>query len=156
MEDPFGKDVEIDEEFFEKSTIKDSKFKKKILFFFLGILIVLIMIAIGFLLFKLKSSEKKEDAIQMFSEINCTYLVSDNSSKIRILNDDLLNTSNILLIIDENLQDFSKFIKFESNGMHNIQIIIKDKFNMDNMFKNIDSLIKISMYSNSSTEIISK
>ena len=51
--------------------------------------------------------------------------------------------------------NFSKYIKFEKNETNEVQIIIKNEFNMDNMFKDIFSLKKINMFSNSSSEITS-
>ena len=122
-EEPFGENVEINENYFEEEIPQKSIFSKKnFLFFMLGILILLLIILFGFLLTNIKASINKEEKEIMISEINCTFYVIDAPTKIKILNENFKNNSNIILKINGIEQNFSKNIYFENNSTNEIQI----------------------------------
>ena len=85
MDDPFGENVEIEENYFADDISGKSKCpKQKILFFLLGTFLLVIVILLGFLLINLRSSDKKgeEDKYKdkdknkelTLSKINCNFL----------------------------------------------------------------------------------
>ena len=60
MDDPFGENAEIEENYFADEISGKSKYPKpKILFFLLGTFLLVIVILLGFLLINLRSSDKK-------------------------------------------------------------------------------------------------
>ena len=118
MEEAFGENAEIDDDYFEDEISKKSKCPmKNIIFFILGTFTLLLIIVAGFLLLNLRSPQDEEEPEEdnkklMISEINCTYYILDISSPVQILNDDFLNETNIILRVNGIEQNFSKYILF--------------------------------------------
>ena len=116
MEEPFGEDAEIDENFFEEEIPEKSKCPKKNIFFFiLGIFLLLFIILLSFLLIDVNPPKTKKEETKeiIFSEINCSFYIIDAPKEIQILNENFKNNSNMILKFNGIEQNFSKFIKFE-------------------------------------------
>ena len=125
---------------------KASSIKKKI--FITLIIIILIFIVLIFTIISLCNSNE--------GRIKCRYNISDISNYVQILSKDFKKNSNIEIIINDIKQkEFTNKYKFEKLGSNNITFHFNNKINLDNMFKDISSLISIEMEGKENLKITS-
>ena len=113
----------------------------------LGILVIVLIIIIISLTTKKKdndtpSNENKE----LIGEINCIYDIDSTSTNTLILGNEF-KQGNFDIYIDKNVIKYSKEHKFNSVGIHEIQIKLYEELNMDYMFKDVKNIISVEMIS---------
>ena len=121
----------------------------------LGILVIVLIIIIISLTTKKKdndtpSNENKE----LIGEINCIYDIDSTSTNTLILGNEF-KQGNLDIYIDKNVIKFSKEYKFDSVGIHEIQIKLYEELNMDYMFKDVKNIISVEMISQKDCKITS-
>ena len=121
-----------------------------IISFFLLILIIIIIIVV--LSIQKSSSEKKDEeeedpnTLSKIAIINCTFDINIIQNEISILNDDYIKSSKFYIFINGQKISFSKKYKFEKVGVNIVTFDIYEDINMDDMFKNIQELISVEMF----------
>ena len=143
---------------------------KKKLIIAISVLIIAVIAIILIIVIALKTKKEKKGKNQSDSTendpipkdnnylglINCVYLIDDNLTTTKILSEDFQNQDdNIDIYIEEKKDKYKKEYKFEEKKEYNITFKLKGKINMDYMFKNIDTLISVSMESSKNLEITS-
>ena len=114
------------------------------------IIIILLIIIIIILASKHSSNDKESEEPEIENDINdkigeiVCYFDSDDSSDIQILSDKFLKKSNFDIYIGDTKIKYSKFHNFGS-GEHKVRFVIFGDMNMDNMFYDLSSLIKVNM-----------
>ena len=135
---------------------KNSNPSKNIFFYIFGVISLLIIISIILIIIiSLNSSKNKNN--DNISIIKCIYNIDDISKEILLLNEDYTNINNSILniYINETEIKFNKKYKFNNKGIYEIKFILNKEIILDNIFKDIQYIQKIEMYSNSSNKIIS-
>ena len=139
---------------------------KKTLILFIIISLIIILIIIIFLIIILRSddtneeennnSNKSEEINYGIGQIICSYKIEQISSKTKILGDEYKNEEKINILFENKIIDFVKEMEFKNIGNHEITFIIKkDNLNMDNMFKNVSSLVSVKIISDKNVNISS-
>jgi len=142
--------------------------KKYLLFI---ILICILLLSNGILLYFLLNKDSKPESEpqkephqkindKKSGEIICIYNIKDISSKTPLLSKDFQNYNNsiIEIFINNTKINFVKEYQFPSEGTFNIKYILNSKIKLDNMFKgmqNIQSIVSMSIYLNSTIKILS-
>ena len=142
-------------------TVKTSSFPWKKLFIFGGlILIAIIAIIILIIILTRKSSDNKDDTSPDKQEdkldigrIICVY--SDDSGEVQILGEDFIKNSDFDIYISGVKMKYSKVYDLMNYGTNIVEIRLYSDLNMDNMFKDVPSLISIEMISLNETKILS-
>ena len=137
-----------------ESEPKKTNLKKKItLIIIISVVFIIVLLIAYFIIFNSPVEEKKESIL---GEINCIYDIQNTNKEIQILGDDFSNSENIEIYIDDELIKYSKNLKFSSIGSKSIKYkLYNNVINMDNMFKDISSIISVDMSSSKNVEIIS-
>ena len=105
----------------------------------------IIVLLISFLVF-VKSATSK-------GEINCVYEIESASESTKILGDNFLPESNIIIYIDGEEQKFTKKYLFPSIGSYEIKFELTDEINMDFMFEDVTALTRVEMFSENNLKI---
>ena len=92
-----------------------------------------------------------------YGEIKCIYYIQNSKDEINILNDEFENFNNSIknIYINETQLEYKKNYKFNSDGIFEIKFILNEKIYLDNIFKDIEHLQKVQLYTNSSYQILS-
>ena len=124
---------------------KSSLMKKMIITL---IIIILIFIALIIIIILLSNSNE--------GKIKCRYNISDKLNDVQIINKDFKKNSNIDIIINGKKRiKFADRINFDEAGINVITFYFKNDINLDNMFKNISSLISVEMEGKGNLKITS-
>ena len=158
--DPFGNSSDLKEEIIsQRSKCNFSpKTKKNLLIATLIIsLLIVIVILIIFLTKSSKDDDDDEEEEKKISEILCNFRVVDSTNEISLLSEayENINQSIINIEINNTKIEFTKKYKFPENGVYPVKFLLNKTINMDYMFKDILSLVKVEMYSNVDTNILS-
>ena len=148
---------ELNEEMNQKEkgdkTIKNNK-----LFLLTLILIFSIIIIISYLtiIIIINSKDNKNEKNKQ-GEIICYYKIDNSSNQIQLLSDffELKNNPILNTYINGTEVNIAKKYLFETEGLYQINYILKDGINMDYMFKDIESLEKVEIISKSYNKISS-
>ena len=166
--EPVGGDVDLKENLnipYYKQ--QNNLVKIKCALFTIAIFLVLLFTVIIFLSFyqfendTSNSTPKKEDKDEDFiggGEINSIYEI--NNLKASLLSSEFENINNTImhLYINEKKINFTKEYEFPATGNYNVKFILNSAVNLDNMFKNINSIKSVeslNKYPNSSLTILS-
>ena len=117
------------------------------------VIIIFAAIAILSIIFLVKDSNEKIS----YSEILCLYKIDDITNEISILGNEYENFNNtiIKIYINETETNYSKTYSFNKTGLYQIRYVLNESLIFDNIFKNINNLEKVEMFSNSSSKILS-
>ena len=170
--EPFAGDIDLKEDL--DTSVGKSKStsifhdKKYTLFI---ILICILLLSNGILLYFLLEKDSKPESepqkdpnknnnIIKSGEIICIYKIKDISSKTPLLSNQFknYNDSIIEIFINNTKINFVKEYKFPTEGVYNIKYILNSKIKLDNMFKNIEniqSIVSMSVYHNSTVKLLS-
>ena len=118
-----------------------------------GASLVVIVILITIII--LVSTSKEEIKRDVIGEIKCTYEINNNNSPTQILGLDFKYERNFDIMIDSKKIKFTKEYKFSEIKNYKISFLIYDSLNMDNMFKDVSSLISVVMSSEKNSKILS-
>ena len=117
--------------------------------------LTLIIIA-GIILIIILSKNTKE---KNYSEILCLYNIGNDNinEEIPILGNEYENKDESILdiYINGTKIKYTKKYKFTKNGTYEIKYILNSKIYMNYIFKNIESLYQVEMFSNTSDKIVS-
>ena len=140
-----------------KLALKRNSLKLKIIIATIICLLVIGIIIIIIILLSKNKNDKDEDYYykKALGIINCKYKIVDASSPTPLLSKDFKKEKKIDILINNKKVDFSYDYKFSKIGNYNISFLFYDNLNMDNIFKDISSLIEIDMISNKNLKIIS-
>ena len=133
------------------------KFRQVFIVILITIITAIIVGIIVYIINTESSKEEKEDITNHYSIISCIYKIDDNTTEISILGDDYENIDNSIKSININdiSINFTKKYLFNETGIYQIEFILNKKINMDNIFKNVQNIQKVELFSNSSDKIIS-
>ena len=118
---------------------KDDKKKKKniiILGILFGLLLIVLTIIIIIIFTKKEENIPSNENKELIGEINCIYDIDSISTKTLIFRNEF-KQGNFDIYIDKNVIKYSKEHKFNSVGIHEIQIKLYEELNMDYMFKDV-------------------
>ena len=87
-------------------------------------------------------------------EILCTYDIYSYKVETPILSEDFIKTTNFDIYVNDRKIAFTKKYKFPKFGRINVRFALTQNINMENMFKNIKSLISVKMNSNKNVKIL--
>ena len=146
-------------EVFDNSVIKDDILpknqnqkkgciSKKALIIILIIISVIIISAILLIIFLFTASNKPKEEPRL--EIFCYYKIYTSFNETPLLSEDYENVNQSIINIDINgtLINYTKNYKFPENGLYPIKFLLNKTIHMKNMFKNIQSLIDVEVFSN--------
>ena len=146
-EEPFETMEEIKEPL-DKDGQKSNN--KLILIIIIGSIIFLAILIGIILFFALRGSDEAEPPLIKQGEINCEYEISDIENEIQLINQNYQNKQKITMFIDNKEVPFTNIYKFTSKKKYNIKFNLNEKnLDLKNMFKNISSLVKVEMITNS-------
>ena len=135
---------------------KDDKKKKKniiMLGILFGLLLIVLTIIIIIIFTKKEENIPSNENKELIGEINCIYDIDSTSTNTLILGNEF-KQGNFDIYIDKNVIKFSKEYKFDSVGIHEIQIKLYEELNMDYMFKDVKNIISVEMISQKECKII--
>ena len=132
---------------------------KIIIFGSIGAALLLILIILIILLAK-QSSKKNDDEneeinMDKIGEINCVYDIYKINVPVQLLSEEYQKNSVLSMVIDGKAVKYLKQYTFSSSGLHNVQIVLYEKVNLDKMFKDIYELTSVSLESDKNAEITS-
>ena len=156
MEEPFTNKDELNVEMNKQE--KEKKSKYKLLLISLIIFTIIIILSILIAIFIINSSKgNNNNKNKEPGEMICNYRVYNSSNEIQLLSDffDLNNNQILYIYINGTEVNITRKYKFETEGLYQIKFILKDGFNMDYMFKDIEFLEVVELISNSYNKIIS-
>ena len=145
---------------FDNSDIRDSLVSKdnkrnpfKQLCIIISVIVIFAALSILSIIFLVKSSKEKI----YYSEILCLYKIEDISNEISILGSEYENINNTItkIYINETETNYSKTYNFNETGLYQIRYVLNKGLILDNIFKNINNLEKVEMFSNASSSILS-
>ena len=153
--EPFSRDSDLKEDIIPKEKNK-SFIPIKQLIAIIIILAINVILAIILMTYLLNTSSSKNTKSH-YSEIKCIYNIDNSSFEIPILGEDFpnMNTSILSIYVNESKIKVDKLYKFDTEGVYLIKYIFNDEMNMDYMFKDIETLQEVDMYSNTSDKIVS-
>ena len=135
----------------------DSKQKKtKIMMAIGAAALILILIIIIIIIASTSSSKSSDDnGKPFFGEIRCIFDIQTTSQNTKILGDEFVKNDDFDILIEGKIIKFSKEYKFNSTGIHDVQIRLYGGINMDYMFKGVEDLISVDMKSENKGPILS-
>ena len=135
----------------------DPKLKKTKIMIAIGIAALIVILLIIIIIIASTGSGNSSDGNgkPFFGEIRCIYDVQTTSQETKILGDEFVKTDDFDIFIDGKVIKFSKEYKFNSTGIHDVQIRLYGGINMDYMFKGVEDLISIDMKSENKGQILS-
>ena len=104
---------------------------------------------------KKNDDENEEINMDKIGEINCVYDIYKINVPIQLLSEEYEKNSVLSMVIDGQKVKYLKQYTFSSSGLHNVQIILYEKVNLDKMFKDIYELTSVSLVSDKNAEITS-
>ena len=102
-----------------------------------------------------EQTDKKEIDKEKIGEIICQFNTKNENQETKILGDEFINNSQFDIYIDGEKINFAKTYKIKSIGNHKIEFIFYDNLNMDYMFKDVEDLYKIEIFSENNSKIYS-
>ena len=103
-----------------------------------------------------KDNKKDDEKIIYLGEITCKYSINSIEEEIQILSEEYNKTNDFDIYYNNTIiVEFSKKIQFNETGIIPIKYALKEDINMEKMFKNISSLISITLTSDNSIKLIS-
>ena len=132
--------------------------KKKQFMIILGVAIAVIVILIVIIIVaSANSGPKNENAPKstVLGEIKLSFNIDSDSKSIKILSDEFEKNSDFDILIDGKVNKYSKEIKFDSTGIHEVTFRLYNGINMDYMFKDVEDIISVEMKSEKNCEITS-
>ena len=129
----------------------------KIILLITILLLILILIVVLIIIYMMNNEIPEEIEKDDLGEIKCIYNIQSLKEKTEILSKEFKELSNLQIYIDKKEIPYSKFIKFNTTGNIEVHYVLKEDINMNNMFKNISSLISIELtsYKTNNIKIIS-
>ena len=144
-------DIEINSEENVIDSNKGNYFSRnKILIIILSIIIVLSIIIIIIVSVKKASSNNNSSNKLNYGigQITCIYNIKNITEKTKILGYDYINDENIGIIYKNKMINSVKEFEFKNIGNEKIIFVINNNnLNLDNMFKNVTSLISVEIKS---------
>ena len=150
--EPFGNSNLIKESILNEEQDKNKKKDNKINYCVTSIILILILIVstIAIVIFLIKS---KSD-LNNYGQINCINNINDTNNEIPIINPNYIKNQKFYIKIDNNIIKFRMNYKFQTLGIHNIAIIFNElNIDMNNMLKDISSLISVEMSSDNNINV---
>ena len=132
------------------STYNKNK-KLKFVLTFLVLILILIGIIIIIIILILKN-KKESHKLRNYGQINCIYNINNINNSSPIFNPNYIKKQKLSILIDNKTFEYSNCYLFNETGSHNITIVLNEKnIDMNNMFKDIYSLISVEMISENAT-----
>ena len=150
--EPFGNSIPIKESILNEDQNKDKPTGHKINYCVVSIILILLFIVsiIAIMILLLKS----DSDLSNYGQINCIYSINDTNNEIPIINPNYIKNQKFYILIDNNKIKYRTNYKFQTLGYHNITIILNElNIDMNNMFKDISSLISVEMSSDNNINI---
>ena len=134
--------------------------QKLALFCSIGLILLAIIIIIVVILSNGSgdsNNEDKIDELKVMGEIICQYNIDRGNVKTEILSQDFAKPDSMNIVIDNKIiVGFVREFQFSESGDHKLRFVFyNQKVNLDNMFKDIKSLVSVEMNSTKSLEITS-
>ena len=103
------------------------------------------------------NNEDEIDELKVMGEIICQYNIDRGNVKTEILSQDFEKPDSMNIVIDNKIiVGFVREFQFSESGDHKLRFVFyNQKVNLDNMFKDIKSLVSVEMNSTKSLEITS-
>ena len=167
MKEPLTQDEEISSQLMGLNKTWDKTLKNKKLIIAIVCGIVLFSILLIIIILSLSNSDSKEepkesdepdkphDPDDLVGEINCVYDIFITSNPIIILGQEFNKKNDFDILIDGQIIKYSRQYQFNSTGIHKIQFRLYEDINMDYMFKDVQSLYSVEMYSEKNCKILS-
>ena len=132
----------------------------KIILLITILLLILILIVALIIIYMMNNEIPESEEINIkndLAEIKCIYNVQSLNEETEILSKEFNETSKLHIYINGTEIPYSKNIKFNTTGNNEVLYVLKEDINMDNMFKNISTLISINLtsYNDNDIKIIS-
>ena len=118
-------------------------------------LIIIITIIIITITFKFNPKNNNENNKEIIGQINCIYKNEISVEQIHIISESYEKISDFDILIDGKEIKFTKIYEFSDLKEHKIEYHLYEPINMNDMFKDISTLISIEMISNKNASIIS-
>ncbi len=116
---------------------------------------ILILVIVFFIILKIVTTKENPSSSQKYLILKCIYDIQSNSEYTQLMSSEYDN-ANISMKINGTKNNYNYTLKLESIGLTDIEFTIyEEKLKMDNLFKNIYSLISIEISSNDSNKIAS-
>ena len=116
--------------------------KKIIIFGSIAIAAIILIIVLIILLSKNSSDNPSEEKISV-GNIYCIYDISSDNAETNILGNEFNKLSNFDIYINGKIIKYSKVHKFDKIGANTVEFKLYENINMDNMFKDVSSLISV-------------
>ena len=133
---------------------KDETSQKKKLFLIVGIISVVIIITLIIIIVVSLTGKNSSDDTKI-GEITCIYEINTITQKVEILGKDFSKNTKFDIFINGKSVKYSKSIKFDAFGEQEVKFIIYGDLEMENMFKDVTSLISVNMTSEKNAKILS-
>ena len=150
MNEAFEQNFSLSDTSLKKKLNNNSITKKLIILILLIIIIITLIIVITIIL--LNENKEKENSI--LGEITCIYDIERKGSN-QILSNDFQKLNNFDIYINDEKIKYSKIYDFQGVGKNIIKYILYEDLNMNNMFKDIQTLISINLTSFNNASITS-
>ena len=152
--DPLADDFSLGDVMKPKSGIG---LPKKIKYYIvIGSIAFVVLIALIIIIVAVSSSGKPgTTTMKNKTALFCYYDVPTIKTEIPILNEDFQKKSKFNIFINGQLIPFSRQHKFDNLGEQIVVFDIYDDINMDNMFKDIQTLTSVEMYSKKNVKLLS-
>ena len=123
----------------------------------IGSIAFIVVIALVIIIVAVSSSSKSSGNASMKNNtvLFCYYDVDTTQREIPILNEDFQKKTKMNIFINQQLVPFSKQHKFDKLGEQIVVFDILDDLNMDYMFKDIQSLTSVEMYTKKNVKLLS-
>jgi surface protein len=152
--EPFGNELDLKKDIIPKNKKSMCPSNKE---WFAIISVILINIILGIILFISLSTSSKKEINNHKNEIICIYNVNNIYNEIPILGNEYQNEGQTIIniYINDSKIKYCKKYKFSKEGIYKIRYTLNEKVYLDNIFKNIESLLSLEMYSTTNDKIIS-
>ena len=142
---------------FSSEDIKQQKkLSPKLLKLLIGISIIFVLIIVFIIILIIfLNSPKNNDNQKSLGIITCIYDIKDISKDTMILSNNFEKNSNFEIFINNKAVPYTKSYSFSQIGKNEVKFELYDDIQIDNMFKNISTLISVKMNSKNNLKILS-
>lgn len=114
-----------------------------------------IMLFLIILLIILLSNSAKDENKSAAGILKCEYYIQTAKSATQIISKEFSQIEGIKIYIKGNKIDFTREYQFDSLGQIEVNITVPESIDMKKMFKDVESLTKITLYSDKNCKITS-